>query len=125
MPIYEYRCPNCGDFDVMQKITDAALKKCPRCKKAKLTKLISQTAFQLKGTGWYVTDYAGKGRGDAKAPKEGDGSSATGDGKPGDGKPASEGSSTDGAKGDSTASKSQGKTAAKEKSGKSSTTAAA
>ena len=126
MPIYEYRCPNCGDFDVMQKITEPALKKCPRCKKAKVSKLISQTAFQLKGTGWYVTDYAGKGRGDAKAAKEGDGNSAAADGKPGESKTASEGSSGDGAKGDSTASKPQGKTAAaKEKSGKSSSTAAA
>ncbi len=59
MPIYEYRCVKCGDFDVMQKITAGPLRKCPTCK-AKVTKLMSSTAFQLKGSGWYVTDY-GKG----------------------------------------------------------------
>lgn len=61
MPIYEYRCAKCGDFDAMQKITDKPLRKCPTCK-GKVSKLISNTAFQLKGTGWYVTDYAGKGK---------------------------------------------------------------
>lgn len=64
MPIYEYRCPTCGVFDVMQRITAKPLRKCPSCK-GKVTKLISSTAFQLKGTGWYVTDYANKGKGKA------------------------------------------------------------
>ena len=62
MPIYEYRCEKCGVFDVMQKITDKPLRKCPTCK-SKVAKQISNTAFQLKGSGWYVTDYAGKGKG--------------------------------------------------------------
>lgn len=61
MPIYEYRCQRCGDFDVMQKITEKPLRKCPTCK-GKVSKLISNTAFQLRGTGWYVTDYANKGK---------------------------------------------------------------
>ncbi|MBM4269249.1 MAG: zinc ribbon domain-containing protein [Deltaproteobacteria bacterium] len=61
MPIYEYRCQRCGDFDVMQKITEKPLRKCPTCK-SKVTKLMSNTAFQLRGTGWYVTDYANKGK---------------------------------------------------------------
>jgi putative FmdB family regulatory protein len=61
MPIYEYRCAKCGDFDVMQKITEKPLRKCPTCK-GKVAKLLSNTAFQLKGSGWYVTDYAGKGK---------------------------------------------------------------
>ena len=61
MPIYEYRCPKCGDFDVMQKITEKPLRKCPTCK-GKVQKLMSNTAFQLKGTGWYVTDYANRGK---------------------------------------------------------------
>lgn len=61
MPIYEYRCSKCGDFDVMQKITDKPLRRCPTCK-GKVAKLMSSTAFQLKGTGWYVTDYANKGK---------------------------------------------------------------
>ena len=62
MPIYEYHCETCGDFDVMQKITAGPLRKCPTCK-SKVKKLMSNTAFQLKGTGWYVTDYGKKGSG--------------------------------------------------------------
>lgn len=59
MPIYEYRCAKCGDFERMQRITDPPLERCPKCRK-KITKLISNTSFQLKGSGWYVTDYAKK-----------------------------------------------------------------
>jgi len=59
MPIYEYSCPKCGEFEVTQRITENPLKKCPTCK-SKVRKLISNTSFQLKGSGWYVTDYAGK-----------------------------------------------------------------
>jgi len=66
MPIYEYRCAKCGDFDVTQKITEKPLKKCPTCK-GKVAKLISSPAFHLKGSGWYVTDYAGKKGGGAMA----------------------------------------------------------
>ena len=62
MPIYEYRCEKCGDFEVSQRITEDALKKCPTCKR-KVQRLISSTSFQLKGSGWYVTDYARKGGG--------------------------------------------------------------
>jgi putative FmdB family regulatory protein len=66
MPIYEYQCQKCGTFEATQRITDKPLSKCPTCK-AKVKKLISNTSFQLKGTGWYVTDYARKGQnGDAK-----------------------------------------------------------
>lgn len=60
MPIYEYECDSCGAIEeVFQKISDKPLKKCGRCT-GKLHKLISQSSFHLKGTGWYVTDYAGK-----------------------------------------------------------------
>jgi len=65
MPIYEYACPKCGQFEVTQRITEEPLKKCPTCK-SKVRKLISNTSFQLKGSGWYATDYAGK-----KTTKEG------------------------------------------------------
>ena len=61
MPIYEYKCQKCGTFETTQKITDKPLGKCPTCK-GKVKKLISNTSFQLKGTGWYVTDYARKGQ---------------------------------------------------------------
>lgn len=60
MPIYEYECLKCGDVhEIMQKMSDKPLSKCPHCS-GKLQKLISQSAFHLKGSGWYVTDYAKK-----------------------------------------------------------------
>src|SRR5512143_4083426 len=59
MPIYEYLCRKCGEFEVTQKITEPRLTRCPSCQ-SKVTKLMSSTSFQLKGTGWYATDYAGK-----------------------------------------------------------------
>jgi putative FmdB family regulatory protein len=59
-PLYEYACPKCGEFEVTQRITESSLKKCPTCK-SKVRKLMSSTSFQLKGSGWYVTDYAKKG----------------------------------------------------------------
>ncbi|MGH7821308.1 MAG: FmdB family zinc ribbon protein [Candidatus Binatia bacterium] len=62
MPIYEYQCTKCGTFELSQRITDSPLRRCPSCK-GKVTKLISQTSFQLKGSGWYLTDYASKGNG--------------------------------------------------------------
>ena len=65
MPIYEYGCEHCGVFEEMQRITDPPLSKCPKCKR-KVRRLISQTSFQLKGSGWYVTDYARKGNGGGK-----------------------------------------------------------
>jgi putative FmdB family regulatory protein len=68
MPIYEYDCPSCGTFEVSQKITEKPLRRCPTCK-GKVSKLISSTSFQLKGSGWYVTDYAGKDN-SGKKPKE-------------------------------------------------------
>ena len=64
MPIYEYKCPKCGEFEVTQRITEDALKKCPTCK-SKVERLLSRTSFVLKGTGWYATDYASKTGGDA------------------------------------------------------------
>ena len=62
VPIYEYQCTNCGrTVEKMQRITDEPLKKCPSCK-GKLRRLISLTSFQLKGTGWYATDYKDNGK---------------------------------------------------------------
>lgn len=78
MPIYEYHCETCGDFDVMQKITAGPLRKCPTCK-SKVKKLMSNTAFQLKGTGWYVTDYGKKGSGGAASDGASDGTSSSSD----------------------------------------------
>lgn len=64
MPVYEYRCERCGDFEEMQRITDPPLSRCPTCRR-KVRRLISSTSFQLKGSGWYVTDYARTGSGGA------------------------------------------------------------
>jgi len=61
MPIYEYECGACGHkLDALQKMSEPALTDCPVCAKAALQKLISATSFQLKGTGWYVTDFRNK-----------------------------------------------------------------
>ena len=58
MPIYEYRCAECGhELDVLQKISDSPLRKCPECGKSKLKRLVSAPAFRLKGSGWYETDF--------------------------------------------------------------------
>jgi putative FmdB family regulatory protein len=62
MPIYEYSCQNCGRrLEVMQKMSDKPLTRCPECK-GRLEKLFSQTSFQLKGSGWYASDYTGRGK---------------------------------------------------------------
>jgi putative FmdB family regulatory protein len=61
MPIYEYQCKHCGVFEVTQRIVEDPLKECPTCKGTDLHRLISHTSFVLKGSGWYVTDYASKG----------------------------------------------------------------
>ena len=61
MPIYEYECSNCGCIkEVWQHFSDKPLTKCELCE-GKMRKLISQSTFHLKGSGWYVTDYASKG----------------------------------------------------------------
>jgi putative FmdB family regulatory protein len=59
MPIYEYECPKCGRFDVLQKISAAPLEVHEVCG-SKVTKLISASSFAFKGSGFYVTDYGGK-----------------------------------------------------------------
>ena len=68
MPIYEYRCDECGhDMEVMQKLSDPALSDCPACGKPSLKKLISAAGFRLKGGGWYETDFkSGKKKNVAK-----------------------------------------------------------
>lgn len=63
MPIYEYECTNCKHaFDVMQKMQDEPIKQCPECNKQTVVRLVSAAGFQLKGTGWYVTDFKDKGK---------------------------------------------------------------
>jgi putative FmdB family regulatory protein len=60
MPIYAYRCDECGFAkDVLQKIADPVLTVCPSCGKSSFKKQVTAAGFQLKGTGWYVTDFRG------------------------------------------------------------------
>ena len=77
MPIYAYRCATCGHAqDVLQKMSDDVLSVCPACGAATYEKQVTAAGFQLKGSGWYVTDFRGGNTGAPK--KEGD------DGKPAD-----------------------------------------
>ncbi len=113
MPIYAYRCAECGfQKDVLQKLSDAALTVCPSCGTASFSKQLSAPAFQLKGTGWYVTDFRDNGKTADKAEKDGPAAEKEGDGaKGGDGvksepgaagagKPAGDGPSAGGPAGD-------------------------
>ena len=63
MPIYEYQCQQCQhQFDVLQKMSDPRLTECPHCHQNSLQKLISAAGFQLKGGGWYETDFKNKAK---------------------------------------------------------------
>jgi putative FmdB family regulatory protein len=62
MPIYEYRCGACGHkLEALQKLSDSPLTDCPACGKARLSKLVTAAGFQLKGSGWYATDFKSSG----------------------------------------------------------------
>jgi putative FmdB family regulatory protein len=61
MPLYEYECDACGNrFELIRKFSDPPLTTCPKCGEERVRKLVSSPAFQFKGSGWYVTDYARK-----------------------------------------------------------------
>ncbi|HEX7635377.1 MAG TPA: FmdB family zinc ribbon protein [Noviherbaspirillum sp.] len=69
MPIYAYRCESCGFAkDVLQKVSDAPLTDCPECGKSSFRKQLTAAGFQLKGTGWYVTDFRNNGSTGASTP---------------------------------------------------------
>jgi len=62
MPIYEYRCSSCGhELEALQKLSDPRLLACPACGKPALSKLVTAAGFQLKGSGWYATDFKSSG----------------------------------------------------------------
>lgn len=72
MPIYEYKCQKCGHLlEIFQKFSDKPLVKCSKCN-GELKKIISNTSFVLKGTGWYKTDFASKPKKDKQAPAKSD-----------------------------------------------------
>jgi putative FmdB family regulatory protein len=81
MPIYAYRCDECGFAkDVLQKISDPVLTVCPSCSKSSFKKQVTAAGFQLKGTGWYVTDFrGGSAPATGTAPAADSGGSAGGD----------------------------------------------
>jgi putative FmdB family regulatory protein len=107
MPIYAYKCESCGHRqDVLQKVSDAPLTVCPACGEARFVKQVTAAGFQLKGSGWYATDFRGGGKpagpdgadkaeaapeskaeakADAKAPAAADGKPSTPASKPGTG----------------------------------------
>jgi putative FmdB family regulatory protein len=88
MPLYEYRCEACGQqFEAIRKFSDAALDTCILCGSGPVQRLLSSPAIQFKGSGWYITDYAQKGKTGSEAGSEATGTSketaskpATGDG---------------------------------------------
>ncbi|WP_290901067.1 FmdB family zinc ribbon protein [Aquabacterium sp.] len=78
MPIYAYRCSACGHAkDALQKMSDAPLTTCPACGAETFSKQVTAAGFQLKGSGWYVTDFRG-GSGGASAPAAGSGNATPG-----------------------------------------------
>ena len=80
MPIYEYRCAACGfEKEYLQKLSDAPITDCERCGKPRMAKLVSAAGFQLKGSGWYATDFKNHGT-KPKTKEESKPDAATGDG---------------------------------------------
>ncbi len=84
MPIYEYRCGACGfQQEILQKLSDAPLKDCPECGKPSMSKMVTAAGFQLKGSGWYATDFKHGSTAKAKpGDKPGDKPEAKADDKP-------------------------------------------
>ena len=79
MPLYEYECDACGQrFELIQKFSDGAPDACPKCGKGPLQRLQSSPAFHLKGSGWYITDYARKGTSPEGESSKGEGSKGEG-----------------------------------------------
>jgi putative FmdB family regulatory protein len=84
MPIYAYKCADCGhEQEVLQKISDPPLTDCPECGRSSMAKQVTAAGFQLKGTGWYVTDFRNKDAGgkNGKATKTEGATDAKADGK--------------------------------------------
>src|SRR5260221_4978444 len=105
MPIYEYRCSSCGfQKEYLRKLSDPVLTDCPECGKATFSKMLTAAGFQLKGSGWYATDFRSpkstaktESKGDAKSEGKSD---AKSEGKP-EGKSDSKSDGTSAGKADS------------------------
>jgi len=97
MPIYEYRCSDCGfQNDYLQKMSEPPLSDCPECGKSTFSKQVTAAGFQLKGTGWYVTDF--KNNGSSKTAAKSNGNS---EGKSAESGSSGESSGTTASAGDS------------------------
>lgn len=122
MPIYEYRCTSCGhELEALQKLSDAPLTECPACHASALTKKVSAAGFQLKGSGWYVTDFRNSGAKqpakDAKGGDKKDAKETKPEAKPGDGGTTESTTTTTKASDGATESKSTTVTSSADKSG--------
>ena len=92
MPIYAYKCASCGHAkDVLQKISDAPLTQCPACGAQAFGKQLTAAGFQLKGSGWYATDFKGGGAAKASEAKSAESKSESGGTKPAESTPAAAG----------------------------------
>ena len=81
MPVYEYACEKCGhEFEASQRITDEPIKVCPKCRARRVKRLISQTSFVLKGSGWYSDLYSSKGKDKKEKPDSESGGDASSSG---------------------------------------------
>jgi putative FmdB family regulatory protein len=129
MPIYEYRCSNCGfEKEYLRKLSDPPLSDCPQCAKATFSKQVTAAGFQLKGGGWYATDFKGspktpasqsEGKGDSASDGSPAGKASSGNKEPAGGKEASAGkdSSNSRATGDNSSSATKEPSANKQTSG--------
>jgi len=96
MPIYEYRCSSCGhQQDFLQKLSEPPLTECPECKKSTFAKQVTAAGFQLKGTGWYATDFKNGSSAKPSSSKE-----SSGDSNNASSSSSDSGSSSDSAKSD-------------------------
>jgi len=113
VPLYEYECDACGRrFEVIQKFSDPAADTCRHCGKGPVRRLFSSPAIQFKGTGWYITDYAQKGKSDSST-----GTSAKSDSTKADAPAADSTSKSESTKSDSTKADSSATSSAKESKG--------
>jgi putative FmdB family regulatory protein len=113
MPIYEYRCSSCGhQQEFLQKVSDTPLTVCTQCGKETFSKMLTAAGFQLKGSGWYATDFKNKPSAPAKSGDAKSGDTKSGDAKSGDTK------SGDAKSGDSTSAESKPSTEGKSSGGK-------
>jgi putative FmdB family regulatory protein len=97
MPIYEYRCSSCGhQQEFLQKVSDTPLTVCTQCGKETFSKMLTAAGFQLKGSGWYATDFKNKPSPAAKSGDAKGGEAKSGESQPAESKPSTEGKSDGG-----------------------------